>query len=370
MAAPAPPGAAGHLMDRAPFLPGTGPYMVSRYRPDSSLTLVRNPGFRQWSYAAQPVGYPDVIRFEQMAGSRQQESAVAAGRADVVDITLNGLPYRPLAIRYPTRVHSSIELFTMFLFLNTRQPPFTNIKARQAVNYAIDRARMIQLLGFDSPGQAAPTCQLLPAGSPSYQPYCPYTAGPQDGAWHGPDMEKARRLAQESGTTQVPVTVWNDQTDFGTSAGAYLAGLLQQLGYRATVRNVSQDQYHAALYNASHKIQLGLTGWAVNIPTTSDFFLQILTCRSIYQDPAGTANLAGFCEPQVDRLASQAQAAQPTDPAGARKLWAKLDRTVTDQAPLVPVLNTSFTVFVSARVGNYQESPSYGGPLLDQIWVR
>jgi YVTN family beta-propeller protein len=370
MAAPAPPGAAGHFMDRSPFLPGTGPYMVSRYRPDSSLTLVRNPGFRQWSYAAQPVGYPDVIRFEQMAGSRQQESAVAAGRADVVDITSNGLPYRPLAIRYPTRVHSSIELFTMFLFLNTRQPPFTNIKARKAVNYAIDRARMIQLLGFDSPGEAAPTCQLLPAGSPSYQPYCPYTAGPQDGAWHGPDMEKARQLAQESGTTQVPVTVWNNQTDFGTSAGAYLADLLRQLGYRATVRNVPQNQYHAALYSASHKVQVGLTGWAVNIPTTSDFFLQILTCRSIYQDPAGTANLAGFCDPQVDRLASQAQATQPTDPAGARKLWAKLDHTITDQAPLVPVLNTSFTVFVSARVGNYQESPSYAGPLLDQIWIR
>jgi peptide/nickel transport system substrate-binding protein len=133
---------------------------------------------------------------------------------------------------------------------------------------------------------------------------------------------------------------------------------------------VSQPQYHAALYNASHKVQLGLTGWAVNIPTTSDFFLQILTCRSIYQDPVGTANLAGFCDPQVDQLASQAQAAQPADPAGARKLWAKLDRTITDQAPLVPVLNTSFTVFVSARAGNYQQSPSYGGPLLDQIWIR
>ena len=175
-------------------------------------------------------------------------------------------------------------------------------------------------------------------------------------------MAKARRLAKESGTTHVPVTVWNNQTDFGTSVGAYLADLLRQLGYRATVRNVPQDQFHAAVYNASHKIQLGLTGWAADIPTTSDFFLPILTCRSIYQDPAGTANLAGFCDPQVDQLASQAQAAQPTDPAGARKLWAKLDRTVTDQAPLVPVLNTSFTVFVSARVGNYQESPSYDRP--------
>ena len=58
MAAPAPPGAAGHLMDRAPFLPGTGPYTISRFRPGASLTLVRNPYFRQWSYAAQPAATP------------------------------------------------------------------------------------------------------------------------------------------------------------------------------------------------------------------------------------------------------------------------------------------------------------------------
>ena len=64
-------------MDRAPFLPGTGPYMISQYRPGSSLTLVRNPYFRQWSYAAQPAGYPDVIRIEQMADPRK--AAISGG---------------------------------------------------------------------------------------------------------------------------------------------------------------------------------------------------------------------------------------------------------------------------------------------------
>ena len=368
-AAPAPPGAAGHLMDRAPFLPGTGPYMISQYRPDSSLTLVRNPRFRQWSYAAQPVGYPSVIRFEQMADPRQQEQAVAAGRADLVDTTFNGQPSRPLAVRYPTRVHSTPKLITTFLFLNTRQPPFTSLKARQALSYAIDRTRIIQLLGLDSP-EATPTCQVLPAGSPSYRRYCPYTAGAQDGAWHGPDLATAVRLAHESGTTQVPVTVWNNQTAFGKPVGAYLADLLRQLGYKATVRNVPQNQYHAAIHNSSRKIQLGLAGWEADLPTASDFFLPILTCHSFDQDPANTDNVAGFCDPQADQLANEAQAAQQIDPAAARKLWAKLDRLVTDQAPWVPILNASETVFVSARVGNYQESPSYGGPLLDQIWIR
>ena len=72
-AAPAPPGAAGHLMDQAPFLPGTGPYLVSHYQANSSLTLARNPNFRQWSYAAQPAGYPDAIRIDQIADPRAQE---------------------------------------------------------------------------------------------------------------------------------------------------------------------------------------------------------------------------------------------------------------------------------------------------------
>ena len=190
LANPAPPGAPDHPIDRAPFLPGTGPYMISTYRPNVSLTLVRNPYFRQWSYAAQPAGYPDVIRIEYMADPGKQQSAVAAGTADLVEIVENGQPYDSLAVQYPTRLHPGPRLFTTFLFLNTRQPPFTSLKARQAVNYAIDRARIMQIY-HDGPGKAAVTCQILPADFPGHQPYCPYTADPHDGFWHGPDLTTA-----------------------------------------------------------------------------------------------------------------------------------------------------------------------------------
>ena len=263
LAAPAPPGAAGHLMDRAPFLPGTGPYKISRYRPGASVTLVRNPYFRQWSYAAQPAGYPDVIRIEQMADpASSNQRWRPAGRISSISASAASCTARSPSGTRPGSTPAS-SVITTYLFLNTRQPPFTSLKARQAVNYAIDRARIIQLLHLDSPGQATPTCQVLPAGYPSYQPYCPYTAGPNDGAWHGPDLATAARLARESGTTHVPVTVWNVS---GNPVGAYLVQLLQQLGYRATVRDVSDDQFNAAVGNASRKIQLGLDGWAPDIP--------------------------------------------------------------------------------------------------------
>src|SRR5262249_22500402 len=98
-------------------------------------------------------------------------------------------------------------------------------------------------------------------------------------------------------------------------------------------------------------------------------FLPLLTCHSFYANPASTNNLARFCDPHVDQLARRAQAAQLTDPAAARKLWARVDRIVTDQAPWAPLYDGALTVFVSARVGNYQ-APPLCGPLLDQMWIR
>jgi ABC-type transport system substrate-binding protein len=68
-------------------------------------------------------------------------------------------------------------------------------------------------------------------------------------------------------------------------------------------------------------------------------------------------------------LASKAQARQPTDPAAARRLWARVDHIITDEAPWVPVFNEALTFFVSARLGNFQVSAE-DGPLVDQMWVR
>jgi peptide/nickel transport system substrate-binding protein len=364
LATPAPAGAPDQAINHAPFLSGTGPYMISRYRPNVSFTLVRNPYFRQWSYAAQPAGYPSIIRYKQVVSQGKQISAVIAGRADLVQPDEDD---QSLAIQYPARVHLGLKVGTYYFFLNTRQPPFTNIDARQAVNYAIDRARILQFFHFTS-GQAAPTCQMFPADFPGHQSYCPYTTGTQDEAWHAPDMVKALRLARDSRTTNVPVTVWtfNDFSD--KAASSYVVRLLQDLGYRAKLHTVSIGRFYTVIGNSRTKIQMGFGGgWGPDFPAPSTFFGPLLSCHSAYT-PA-TNNWAEFCDPHVDKLASEARAAQLTDPAAARRLWAQVDRIVTDQAPYVPVYDETSAGFVSSRVGNYQASPEYG-PLLDQMWVR
>ncbi len=107
-------------------LPGTGPYMITDYTQGKTFTLVRNPYFQRWSFAAQPDGYPDVIRWLKVADDRVGADAVINGRADVARV--NFLPDRrtsqpqvdELKVRYPAPVHSDLFAGTAVHACSTR----------------------------------------------------------------------------------------------------------------------------------------------------------------------------------------------------------------------------------------------------------
>ena len=60
---------------------------------------------------------------------------------------------------------------------------------------------------------------------------------------------------------------------------------------------------------------------------------------------------------------------QLTDPLAAHDLWSSAEHQIVDRAPIVPLVNRLYAVFVSERLGNYQFNPQWG-PLIDQMWVR
>jgi peptide/nickel transport system substrate-binding protein len=80
-------------------------------------------------------------------------------------------------------------------------------------------------------------------------------------------------------------------------------------------------------------------------------------------------NYSEFCSRYADELASQARAIQVVDPAGARRLWAQVDRTVTNEAPYVSIMTLRNSALISTRLRNFQANPVLG-PLFDQVWVQ
>ncbi len=343
------------------FVPATGPYQVASFDTKRGLRLVRNPRFREWSAAAQPRGFPDEI-VERVNGSPDAHiTAVVSGSADVASVGWNAGTPSPAALASVRTQHAGqLKLnpskITWFLSLNTQVPPFDNVAARRALNFAIDRRRLRDLTTGPELGEV--TCQALPPSLAGYRRYCPYTVGPsKDGTWTAPDLERARRLVRASGTAGQTVTFWIPTfTQFGPSAGRYVVSVLESLGYKA--------RYRFAPYPRTFRddVQVTVNGWSPDFAVPGGFIDPTLTC-------AGPLNLAAFCDPSIDRAIARAHSLHTTDPGAESQHWARIDRKLTDQAPWLAYANGIVLEVVSTRVGNYQHNPQWG-TLLGQLWVK
>jgi YVTN family beta-propeller protein len=347
-------------------IPTTGPYRIAGFYPERELRLVRNPHFRVWSSDARPDGYPDEIRFHLSADVEAQLAAVEQGQADwMFDPPVERL--QGLLTRYPSRLHSDAPPVTDYLFLNTRVPPFDDAEVRQAVNYAVDRERMVELLGGTLRARA--TCQILPPAVPGYRPYCPYTRDQnQAGTWSAPHLGRARALIGTSGTRGMRIDVLAYDQFGRVEYGRYVVDLLRRLGYRSSLRVIPElPDYSAYVGNSRNRAQVGPLGWYDAAPA---FFLRdLFGCASFVPRSPGNSNLSQFCDREIDVLMKEAADTQASDPVRANELWAEVDRALVNQAAAVPLVNQRVVVFVSERVGNYQFHPQWA-TLFDQLWVE
>jgi peptide/nickel transport system substrate-binding protein len=362
---PVPAGTPDHDIGLTP-MPSTGAYQFVGASRDQ-LTLVRNPYFREWSHAARPDGYPDRIVFR---GDADGEAAITAVERGTADTLFDGVPSDRLAeaqTQFASRLYITPTSSTIALLFNTRRAPFTDLRVRQAINYAVDRAQIAALLGSDS----QPACQILPPGLPGYRPYCPYTIDPnRAGAWNGPDLARAERLIAASGTRGTPITIWNLSDG---PLDQYFVSLLDRLGFPTRIKDISNADATASLHAADSRTApqafLGGISNALFYPSAAQVLQTEFSCRSFVPDSTANSNLSEFCDPTLDAQIRRALAAETNNAPYTAALWAQADQSATDQAPAVPLTTNTDIHLVSARVANYQYSFAQG-PLLDQLWLR
>ena len=110
-------------------------------------------------------------------------------------------------------------------------------------------------------------------------------------------------------------------------------------------------------------VHVAAFGFGADFPSAFNFFDSNFSCSS-------GENLAHFCSHPVDAQIARANALQASDPQAASKLWMRIDREITNQAPWLFDSNPSNIDVVSQRVRNYQLYAPQGSAMLDQMWVR
>jgi peptide/nickel transport system substrate-binding protein len=350
--------------------PGTGPYMWKSYNPNTELVLVRNPYFKQWSAAAQPAGYPNEIIEKFGLQVSDEVTEVMNGEANEV-FDGDQIPSDQLtqlnSPKYSSQVHVNTLTADWYMALNTRTPPFNNVKARQAINDAANRTAYVKIAG--GPSLAVPACQILPPNFPSYTAYCPYTTGSQT-VWSGPNVTKAKQLVQQSGTAGMKVVVDGTNDQVGKALVEQMVSDLDSIGYKASAQLLAASVQYPFVQNStnSSKWNVAWSAWYQDYPAPSDFLNVLLGCGSIHPNSDASPNIAAYCDKTTQAQINQAESEEATNPSGAAKLWTQIDHEDTNAAPWVDLYNPKQIDFLSSDVHGYKWNPQWY-ILIDQLWL-
>ncbi len=348
-------------------IPGTGAYTFSKYNPTTGLTMVRNKYFKVWSAAAQPQGYPDTI--EETFG-QTVESEVTSVENNQANWIFDPLPtdrLQQISTKYASQLHVNPLTADWYVPMNVNLAPFNNVKARQALNYAINKNDVVNLYGGAKLGQ--PTCTVLPPGFPGYKAFCAYNST-SSSTYKGPNLTKAKALVKASGTAgdKVGIVVTNDPVNL--AVGQYIQSVLNSLGYKATVKPLSANIQFTYIQNTKNKVQISVSQWYQDYPAASDFLNVLLSCANFHPASDNSINISGYCNKAISAKMLQAEALELTNPTQANTMWGSIDQQImTTDAPWVPLFNPKLTDFVSKGTGNYQFSKQFY-MYVDQLWVK
>ena len=312
---------------------GTGPFKMTEYRPGEVLRLTRFD-----DYHLEPAKL-DEVEFLLSGGN-----SMLMYENDEIHVTGIGLsslqgvqdPSNPLS----SEVVTAPPQFDVDYFgLNTTEPPFDDIKVRQAFNYAIDRQTLATTLLQDL---VVPAAGILPPGFPGYNP---------DLVGYNYDPDKARQLIQESkygDTGELPRITLTVPGSFGAAISPSIEAMLamweENLGVEISILQTEWAIYLQDLHQNRFQMFGGL-GWIADYPDPENFLDVLFHSES-------TNNQSEYTNRQLDRLLELARVEQ--DEVVRFDLYHQSEEIIVDEAPWIPLWHSNGGyVLVKPEVSDY-----------------
>jgi peptide/nickel transport system substrate-binding protein len=328
--------------------PGVGPYMLSSIKPNRSFMLVRNSFWAQMSIPGIPAGSVDVrVRIDPNVYANAR--AVLHNTADVFDWA-DQIPNRLLPrirARAGGRYSQKVGLSSDFIFLNTREKPFSSQLAREAVVTALDENAMHRIAS----GRIVRGCHFLPPGMVGHTTGpCPYGSPIAGG-----NLAKGRALIKRSGMGGTRVTVWTEDVAPRLQWMDYYARLLRRLGFRVRQRFLPEDEYFNAIGNRSNQAQTGFDDWNADFPDPTDFYTLLNASVPYY-------NASHVDDPRIQHALETLTPVLPNSRKSVASRWRALDRYVARKAYFAVFGHQTFPLFTSNRIDHPSAvfQPEYG----------
>jgi peptide/nickel transport system substrate-binding protein len=345
-----------------------GPYMLESYQPGKSINFVRNPS---WDPATDPLRKAWVDRIEVTEGATADAATQAIQRGDA-DMTLNLDP--PVADltqlstdpnlkdQFTTKPNGCVEY--MPLNTNAAGGAISNVKVRQAINYALDKQSLRRTRGGPLAGSI--TSQILPSTQFGYKKYDLYPSTNDQG-----DVAKAKQLLTEAGYPNgLTLNYVGSSTGYGPAFTTTVQASLARVGITLNIKTFQgfSIYYDSLLFPAKRlEHQIGDAEWCPDYPGDGarSWFLPLFYTKSIL--PAANNNMAEYSNSEVDSMIDAALAEQDSTKRAA--LWEALDKRIMQDAPWAPWLEANEPFLWSKQLRNWTYSPWHHNTDITNVWI-
>ena len=211
--------------------------------------------------------------------------------------------------------------------MNTDEPPFDDVNVRLALNYAIDRESIAEIILENA---VVPAKGILPPKFPGYNP---------DQAGFDYDPEKARQLLEESkygaDTANYPLITMTLPGSFGSTVDpvteVILATWEKELGIRMDLLQTEWATYLQDLQDRRFQIFGGL-GWIADYPDPENFLDVLFHTES-------DNNHTHYSDPELDELLERARV--EADQEARFALYHEAEQMILDGAPWAPLYHSA-----------------------------
>jgi len=321
--------------------PGVGAYMITAVSPNKTFSLVKNPRFAALHIPGIPAGNLSKITVNITSNTQSEAEQVLSNQADAFDPgdTLPPSLLPQIESKAKGRFTREAVPSTFYFFLNTRTKPFDNPMAREAVNLALDRRALQRLAsGFLKPG-----CFFLPEGLAGH----PTSACPYGDPNAAPNVAKAKQLVQQAGLEGTPVSVWGEERSPRRQYVEYYTSVLNEIGFKATPKIISDSVYFPTIGNAKTNAQTGFADWVQDFPNPSDFYL-LFNADTI--QPTNNENFSLVDDPHIQSQLAKLNAVPATKLDSIAKDWQALDEYAARKAYVAAYGEEEVPKFFSDRI--------------------
>lgn len=317
---------------------GTGPYQLENWDQTNEIVFSRNDSY--WGDPA--IEQTLIFRWNSEAAARLVE--LQAGTVDGIDNPAPG-DFEVIAGDPNLSLYERPGTNVFYIGLNNTIAPFTDVRVRQAVAYAIDRQRIVD--NFYPPGSEAAT-QFVPPVIFGNTPEV--TAFPYDTAMATQLIADA---AAENGWT-LPLEVTLNYRDVVRGylpqpgiVGQDIQAQLAEVGINVTIEVMESGTFLDAA--AAGQLGFYMLGWGADYPDPTNFL--------DFHFGAGSATTPRFGEliPALTEVLTQA--AQLADNDARYPLYVEANTLIRDEVPMVPVAHGGSGVAFQARITGAHSSP-------------